>query len=110
MAISRNPQVRRAVISNAAGSFDVIAAPTKATNRIAIQGIFFTLDADGSAVLKSNATAITGVMPFKASSGLGVRSWDLQNPLFECALGEKFAMTTVGGGAYGFVLYTIEKT
>lgn len=94
--------LQRAAITQAgAATTELVAAPA-AGKKIQVWGLTLVQGSTGNAVLKSAATALTGVMP-----GGNPITPTGPGPILECAAAEALNLVTTTVGAFGELRYAI---
>lgn len=87
---------------------DPITPPDGAKKRkIRVFALVFMAKAAVNVTFKSNATAISGVMPFAANTGISSVGAPSAHFL-ETAAGEPLVVTTSADGIYGWIGYTLD--
>ena len=95
------------VSQSAAEASDLVTAPA-AELRIVVIEVVLSISVDGTVVFNGAASnaALSGAINVSAVSGLRL-SGSTKLPVFECAPGVKFALTSVTGALRGYIKYKI---
>jgi hypothetical protein len=92
----------------AAGQLDLVTAPGTG-GKVYITTLVFTMTLGGTIVFQEGTgpTNLTGVMTFPTGGGLQLNG-SMSEPVIQCnTAATKFSLTTVTGGAMGYIRYYI---